>query len=226
MAERYINLFGISKDEVNSYIESSEIKVSVENSFMETLLILESDNEELLDKEFKKGLERFKMNLFSTKRESLPETVHNLLLDSGYTLSGAESCTGGLISKILTDYDGASSYFKYSVVTYSNISKEKLLHVPSDTLKDNGAVSKATVVSMLDGLDYMMPTTFAYAVSGVAGPRGGSPDKPVGTVFIGIMSYGQREVEKYHFEGSRDEIRNKAAWIVFKKLLDKVCKNI
>ena len=142
------------------------------------------------------------------------------------TVSGAESCTGGLISKFLTDNAGASKYFKYAVTSYSNEAKTKILYVNQEKIKEKGVVSKSIIIGMLDGLEYIYPTNIAYAVSGVAGPDGGIEEKPIGTVFIGVLQYGRRDIERYLFKGDRWQIRRYATWTVLLKMLNKVKQEI
>lgn len=110
--------------------------------------------------------------------------VHELFLNKGLSLSTAESCTGGRIAAKITALAGSSAYFKGGIVAYSNEVKESLLNISRQTLDEFGAVSKETVVEMAKGAMKAMKTDCAVATSGVAGPGGGTPDKPVGTVWI------------------------------------------
>ncbi len=110
--------------------------------------------------------------------------VHELFLSKGLTLSTAESCTGGRIAAKITALAGSSAYFKGGIVAYSNEVKESLLNVSRDTLDEFGAVSEETVVEMVKGAMKALNTDCAVATSGIAGPGGGTPEKPVGTVWI------------------------------------------
>lgn len=103
-----------------------------------------------------------------------------------FTVATAESCTGGLISKYLTDVSGSSSYIKLDVVTYSNQAKEKILKVNSHTLSEKGAVSEEVAKQMAEGIKKLAETDYAISTTGIAGPTGGSEEKPVGLVYIGI----------------------------------------
>ena len=134
-----------------------------------------------------------------------------LLSRKGYSLSLAESCTGGLISSMLTDIPGASAFFAGCAVTYSYESKEELLDVSHETLMDNGAVSEEAVKEMVSGALALFNTDIAGAVTGVAGPGGGTALKPVGTVFIAVTDGRTTECRKLSLKGSRNEIRNSAA---------------
>lgn len=130
---------------------------------------------------------------------SIEEVIAERLITKGASLATAESCTGGAIATRLTANAGASQYFLGSVVSYSNTAKIELLDVPEDILKTEGAVSKATVEAMLKGVQSRFHSDYAIAVSGIAGPSGGSKDKAVGTVFIGVLSPNNIRVERFLF---------------------------
>jgi PncC family amidohydrolase len=134
------------------------------------------------------------------------------------TISTAESCTGGLISKLITDIPGSSDVFVGGVVSYSNAMKMKWLGVKQATLERYGAVSEQTVREMLNGIMRETGSDLAAAVSGIAGPTGGTIEKPVGTVFIGIAFHDQRIIERYNFKGSREDVRTQSAMEVLKIL--------
>jgi len=127
------------------------------------------------------------------------------------TISTAESCTGGLIAKFITDVPGSSDVFIGGVVSYSNEMKMKWLGVHPETLLNYGAVSEQTVREMLDGIMRVTGSDIAVAVSGIAGPTGGTPEKPVGTVFVGAAFHEQKVIRKYFFRGDREAVRMKSA---------------
>ncbi len=127
------------------------------------------------------------------------------------TITTAESCTGGLIAHMLTTISGSSDIFEGSIVSYSNRIKEKELKVKSKTLKKYGAVSKKVVSQMLKGVLCKFDADFAIAVSGIAGPTGGTKNKPVGTVVIGISDKNNQLIKKYLFKGSRKDIQIQAS---------------
>ncbi len=119
----------------------------------------------------------------------------------------AESCTGGLIAKSFTDLAGSSDWFECGFVTYSNQSKTEMIGVPESVIAEYGAVSEAVVNAMASGALRNSAADISIAVTGVAGPAGGSDDKPVGTVWIGVASSHQQMAIKYQFDGDREAIR-------------------
>lgn len=126
------------------------------------------------------------------------------------TVSTAESCTGGLLAGELTRLSGSSAIFTHGFVTYSNAAKHELLGVKNETLQQFGAVSQQTVAEMAHGALQKAHADYALAVSGIAGPTGGTADKPVGTVCFGLATKNQSQTQTKHFSGSRDEIRQQA----------------
>ncbi len=151
---------------------------------------------------------------------SLAEEASFQLRSRKLTLSTAESCTGGMIAAAITDLAGSSDIFKGSVVAYSNEVKEKMLGVPAEILIKHGAVSEECVAVMVDNVCARFATDAGIAVSGIAGPGGGTPDKPVGLVFIGVRVKGRAEVRKFNFRGSRETVRRRAVASAFRMLRD------
>ena len=134
------------------------------------------------------------------------------------TLATAESCTGGLIGSLVTDVTGSSDYFDRSLVTYSNRAKQELLGVRRETLDEHGAVSRPVARQMAQGVRDAARVTWGVSTTGIAGPTGGTEEKPVGTVFVGVAyagAWGTQEsfasVERYQFDGSRTEIKAQIA---------------
>ena len=145
------------------------------------------------------ALNTFPRECFSKQGESLEEVVVKLLLRQGKKLSIAESCTGGLIASRVTNVPGASEVFTHGFVTYSNKSKQQLLKVSGETLEQHGAVSEEVACEMARGALNEAQTNVAVAVTGIAGPGGGSEDKPVGTVWIGVATAtGCKAVKKFN----------------------------
>ena len=143
--------------------------------------------------------------------ETLAAQLGELLLSKKLTVTCAESCTGGGIASAITDIAGSSQWFHTGFVTYANQSKQQLLGVSADILETEGAVSEAVVQQMAQGALSKADADIAVAVSGIAGPGGGSPDKPVGLVwFCWATSSGQIETDSFQFQGDRSAIRSTA----------------
>ena len=144
--------------------------------------------------------------IYGYEEESLEKVIGRLLLQQGKNFGTAESCTGGYIAHLITGVSGASNYFPGTVVTYSNEMKTKLLGVRADTLAQHGAVSEQTVREMAQGALDTLGVDVALAVSGIAGPDGGTPDKPVGTVWMAVADRNRTLSQKHIF--GRDRIKN------------------
>jgi nicotinamide-nucleotide amidase len=138
------------------------------------------------------------------------DDVLSLFTRKGYTLSVAESCTGGLIGTVITSAPGASAFFLGSAVVYANIAKESILGVRHSTLERFGAVSRETAKEMAEGAVRVFGSDIAVSVTGIAGPTGGSADKPVGLVHIAISNKKHTETKEFRFTGDRDSIRYSA----------------
>lgn len=141
----------------------------------------------------------------------IEEKIGKALKERNLKIAVAESCTGGLIASRITDIGGASDYFEAGFVTYSNKAKTSFLYVPEDIINRCGAVSYETAKSMAEGVKKAACTDIGIAVTGIAGPSGGSEEKPVGTVFVGISTEKGTHVRKYFFNGSRLEIKRKTS---------------
>ena len=127
---------------------------------------------------------------------------------AGWRMATAESCTGGWIAKVMTDLAGSSAVFEAGLVTYGNAAKQRLLGVPASLLDEHGAVSEACALAMVDGLLAAVDAELGVAVTGIAGPDGGSPGKPVGTVWIACKRRGQPARARLHcFPGDREAVR-------------------
>lgn len=129
------------------------------------------------------------------------------LTNKSYTITTAESCTGGLLSATIVNVSGASEVFQCAYVTYANEAKEKMLHVSHDTLEQYGAVSEETAAEMCMGCTKEANADLGVSTTGLAGPGGGTDEKPVGLVYIGCCFHGHVTVKKHMFNGSREEIR-------------------
>lgn len=170
-----------------------------------------SDNPDELQKELQvqSGLLKERIQSYLVAEEDIPmeKIVGKLLLQYGKTVATAESCTGGYIAQLFTTHPGSSAYFWGSIVSYDNSVKQSLLQVPAGILEAEGAVSEATVRQMVKGALEQMQTDYAIAVSGILGPDGGTPEKPVGTVWIAVGNESAIQTHKFHFRF--DRLRNR-----------------
>lgn len=143
---------------------------------------------------------------------NIEEEVGKLLKDKGLTISVAESCTGGLVQKLITDIPGSSNYFIGGVVAYSNKLKEKLVKVKKSTLEKYGAVSEEVANELSIGIRKITGSDIGVGITGIAGPTGDTPTKPIGLVYIGIANKDKSFVKKFIFKGDRKKIREQASY--------------
>ncbi|MDD2891148.1 MAG: CinA family protein [bacterium] len=151
---------------------------------------------------------------------NLSKELARILKEKNLTISVVESCTGGLIQKLITDNPGSSEYFLGGVVAYSNKLKEKLIGVKRSTLLKYGAVSKETSVELANGITKITGSSIGISTTGIAGPGGGTKDKPVGLVYIGIRINKKITFYKYIFKGTREQIRKQTAEEGLKKVIE------
>jgi len=157
---------------------------------------------------------------------TLSERLQRVCLRRDVSVTAAESCTGGGVASAITDIAGSSAYFETGYVTYSNAAKTRLLGVSEAILDTHGAVSRETVEAMVAGACRDSGATLGVAISGVAGPGGGSPDKPVGTVWFAWGDAQVQESECHHLPGTRDAVRGKAVRMALIGLIDRLEKAI
>lgn len=150
------------------------------------------------------------------------EQIISKLIEKNITLATAESCTGGSLGKIITSVSGVSSIYGYGFITYANEAKEKILGVSSETLEKHGAVSFETACEMAEGARRVSGSDIAVSVTGIAGPGGGSPEKPVGLVYIAIADKNGTEYRKLNLQGNRDEVRAETCNRVFQLVAERL----
>ena len=148
--------------------------------------------------------------IFGTDEETLEHVVAQLLIKHDLRIAVAESCTGGSVSNRLTDVPGSSAYFLAGIVAYSNEAKHRLLNVSPKTILQHGAVSSFVAAEMATGARQIMDADIGIGVTGIAGPTGGTPEKPVGLVFAALSSVFSNPAERFLFEGTRTEIKMRA----------------
>jgi nicotinamide-nucleotide amidase len=149
--------------------------------------------------------------IYGTGEETLPTVVANLLHETEMTISTAESCTGGLVGHLLTEIPGISRYYIGGVVAYSNEVKHELLGVPVALLEKYGAVSPEVATAMAQGCRSRFESDLAVAVTGIAGPDGGSAEKPVGLVYIALAHGDETEIGKYNWPAGRSSVKLRSA---------------
>ncbi len=214
--------FGIAEADVNQRLKSVEnefpgVTLGLQAVFpvIHVKLYAKGENEDRIARLLKEAenwvLDRTGDYVFSTRGYSLAREIGDLLTETRKTLAVAESCTGGLVAHMITDVPGSSAYFLLSAVTYANETKHRVLNVKEETLSAHGAVSRETVAEMAEHVRDIAGADFGLAISGIAGPSGGTTEKPVGTVFIGISTgsgtkthtfrspFGKRDMNKKIF---------------------------
>lgn len=144
------------------------------------------------------------------------------LVERNLTLSTAESCTGGGLSHLLTEIPGASAFFLGGVIAYQNDVKIQWLGVPLETLTHHGAVSSQTAVAMAEGCRSRFKTDIAVSITGIAGPSGGSAEKPVGLVYLAVAANRQTRVAEHRFSGNRERVRDQAIAAALKLILEAI----
>ncbi len=214
--QRIIKLYGINESliaEKLKGIKTENVLLGFYPKFPEyhILLTAKGKDKEKIKEEIKEVEEKIKERLssyiFTTKDERLEDVVGRLLRKKGLTISVAESCTGGLIGHRITNVPGSSDYFMGGAVVYSNEAKMRLLGVKKETLEKYGAVSSQTAKEMAEGIRRCIPADIGLAVTGIAGPSGGTKEKPVGTVFIGLSTEKETITKRYLFFGEREQIK-------------------
>lgn len=216
LQHKVIRTIGIGESLLAEKIENWEdnlpknIKLAYLPSFGQVRLRLTGfgDDEEVLhqqiDAEVEKLIPQIEKFVYSQTDEDLEFAIGRMLKEKNQTVSVAESCTGGYVSHLITKVPGSSVYFMGSVVSYSNEAKMNVLGVKSETLEKFGAVSEETIREMAEGVRKVMNTDFGIATSGVAGPDGGSPDKPVGTIWLAVASKNRTIARKILMTQQRD----------------------
>jgi len=155
--------------------------------------------------------------------QALAAKTHKLLIKNKHTLAVAESCTGGLLSSILTSRSGSSAFFILGAIVYSNFSKHLLLKIPMSLINKHGAVSRPVAEALAKNIRQIAKTDYGISITGIAGPRGGTLAKPVGTVFISASSKTKLICRRFQFKGTRSSIRQQSSlWAL--KLLQQVIK--
>jgi nicotinamide-nucleotide amidase len=225
LCSKEIHLFGISLEEVEEQLEnfaeehqdSFELSIQIlEINYEIRIKLLAKTEDEESGKKYLKSIakeikEIFKEKVYTMKEgENLEQTVVRLLKKREIIVSTAESCTGGLVAARLINIPGASEILKQGFITYSNKAKRKILDVDKSTLKKYGAVSSQTAKEMAMGGAFAANADACIAVTGIAGPDGGTDEKPVGLVYLACYFGDRAEVERHELKGSRKEVREQS----------------
>jgi nicotinamide-nucleotide amidase len=228
VAKVVLRVFGMGESHIDHRLaglaqSAPGITVHYQVSFPETLVkvVVRGDTERLpaLVAEARRRLGDV---VYGEGKDTLPEVLGRALVARGATVALAESCTGGLLGALLTDVPGSSRYVQTSWVTYANESKIRELGVRPETLAEQGAVSEACVREMARGARERAGATYGVAISGIAGPDGGTPDKPVGTVHIAVAGPSGEVHKQIHYPGARDQVRRLSAYWAMALLLREV----
>ncbi|NSW90461.1 MAG: competence/damage-inducible protein A [Firmicutes bacterium] len=222
LVSKYVRIFGIGESQVED-----KIMDIVENQTNPTIAPYAKEGEvmlrvtarckkgeapeELIDPVINEIQNRLGDAVYSTDNKELEEVVADLLISNNLTISIAESCTGGLISKKLTDVAGISRVFEGSVISYSNNLKRNLLGVSKEILEKYGAVSNSTAIEMAKGIREIANTDIGLAVTGIAGPGGGTSEKPIGLVYVALAHNNGVDSKELRLWGERSRIRNVAS---------------
>ncbi|RLD67546.1 MAG: competence/damage-inducible protein A [Bacteroidetes bacterium] len=230
IVHRTILTYGFIESELSNLIEDWELNLpdGMKLAYLPSLerlrlrLSIRGDNREKLEKLINQEEQKLKIYLgdaiFGYGEQSLQEMVGKILEEKNKTLATAESCTGGNIARLITSIPGSSVYFRGSVVAYDNSIKEQILNVNKDDLIKFGAVSKEVVEQMALGVKKIMGTDYAIATSGIAGPGGGTEDKPVGTIWIAIAGSDKLISKKYSFGNQREFNIRRTSSVALNKL--------
>lgn len=213
-----LKVFGPSEAEVDALLQGMTepggvVTVAFRVVFPEILVKLRAEGSEeqqvaaALENARQQARERLQGHVYAEDEATMDSELARLLRVRGVTLSLAESCTGGLVAKRVTDIAGSSAYFLEGAVTYANAAKTRLLGVSPRLIEEKGAVSAEVAVAMATGIRERSGSDIALAVTGIAGPDGGSAEKPVGTVFIGLADRTGCQANGFRFSGNREEIR-------------------
>ena len=241
IVSRFLRIFGIgesamedaikdlienqSNPTIAPYVKEGEIALRITAEYPRDKTI--EDIITPVEKEIRK---RLGVKVYCSDNRGLDEVVADMLLKTGTTIAIAESCTGGLISARLTEVPGISRIFNRGIISYSNQAKMENLKVRQETLERFGAVSRETAIEMAKGVRDISGTDLGLAVTGIAGPDGGTPEKPIGLVYIALAYKSEVECKELRLWGSRNRIRNVASLhafdIIRRKLIDVLKMNL
>ncbi|MEZ4484605.1 MAG: competence/damage-inducible protein A [Syntrophotaleaceae bacterium] len=218
LQERMLKVFGLSEPRVEELFATQTLPkgvalaFGVDFPFVHVKLRASGEMAEaLLDRAELQTRQLLEPYVFGNSQETLAGNVGRMLTDAGLTIALAESCTGGMVSQMLTELPGASAFFEAGAITYSNAAKHQWLQVSPEVLQNPGAVSEDCALAMAQGVRSAAGSDLGLAITGIAGPDGGSPQKPVGTVFLALCDGQTEQVKGYRFSGERERVRRMAS---------------
>lgn len=215
IVQKTLNTYGIPESGMAEILQESDIPIDVHLAWLPQVgrvdIRLYGENTESISEAKATVYQKLGRYIWSEDTDEPSELLIHLLRTHKLSISVAESCTGGLMQKMLTDIKGASDFFKGGVVTYHNDAKQQLLHVKGETLHLHGAVSPDVALEMVKGLQASFGTNIAVSITGIAGPDGGTAEKPIGTVYFGFAVGTEVWHSSNLFTGDRSSIRFKAA---------------
>ncbi|MFP3869495.1 MAG: CinA family nicotinamide mononucleotide deamidase-related protein [Syntrophobacteria bacterium] len=222
LRSRILHIFGLRESEIAKRLADvagkySSVRLGYLPRFPENHLSLtvraptEAEADATLEEAARSVRKRLGLYVYGEGDDTLEQVVGRLLGQKKVALAVAESCTGGLIGHLITEVSGSSTYFDRCMVTYSNAAKVAHLHVPPEIIDRCGAVSAETADAMVRGIQKESGASLAVAVTGIAGPSGGTAEKPVGTVFLALLHEERLRLERFQFRGTRHEIKTVTA---------------
>jgi nicotinamide-nucleotide amidase len=224
--QKTIHTFGIPESALAEIVPADQLPEGVSLAWLPQTgrvdLRFYGRNEADLDRAIAERIHLIEDKVWGRDDDTPSAVLGRMLLEKGLTLSVAESCTGGLVQKMITDLAGASGFFSGGVVVYSNSLKRELLGVEQQTLDQYGAVSENTALEMAEGIIRLTKSQLAISVTGIAGPDGGTAKKPIGTICFGFSARGVNWALTQVFSGDRASIRFKAAEFAILHLIKKV----
>ncbi len=210
---KYIRTFGLKENEILEKCEE-ELK-SIESGLYPDIrgvdILISSNSAEILELTSQSVIKKLGKNVYATELKNIEEIIGDKLRSRKSTVATAESCTGGLLGHLITNVPGSSDYYMGGVVTYSNEAKINILKVPETIIRKYGAVSRECAFYMATNVKGLFKTLFGISITGIAGPTGGTPQKPVGLVYLGISTNKETYVFQRIFGGTRTEIKLKSA---------------
>lgn len=219
LEKRVFRVFGLGESMIGTRVQNSEpssdVEISYRAHFPEVEVVFKSKHRTHLSSSVKRAKEAIgREYVYSTDpKVGLDGVVHDILVKKKLTIATAESCTAGMVSAMLTNTPGSSEYFLGGVLSYSNEVKIRELGVSAKTLRAHGAVSRETACEMARGVWSKFKSGLGVSVTGIAGPNGGSPAKPVGTFYVGLCTGKNVSAYRFFLNSSRGMIRSYAAWV-------------